>query len=142
MFPSTRERVTLHTAEQVNAEIARQTEENLTCLAPAGPEAIDRRLAELEREWDIERTLEANAATATLIGSALGFTVDRRFFAVPIVVGGFLLLHALQGWCPPVPVFRRLGFRKDGDRFYQDLIVWINPMRIDNVLVLLPKLWP
>ena len=24
---------------------------------------------------------------------------------------GFLLQHALQGWCPPVPVFRRLGVR-------------------------------
>lgn len=27
------------------------------------------------------------------------------------MVGGFLLQHALQGWCPPVPVLRRLGFR-------------------------------
>ena len=27
------------------------------------------------------------------------------------MVGGFLLQHAVQGWCPPVPVFRRLGVR-------------------------------
>jgi hypothetical protein len=26
-------------------------------------------------------------------------------------VTAFLLQHALQGWCPPVPVFRRLGVR-------------------------------
>jgi len=24
---------------------------------------------------------------------------------------GFLLLHGIVGWCPPVPVLRRLGFR-------------------------------
>ncbi len=23
----------------------------------------------------------------------------------------FLFQHAVQGWCPPVPVLRRLGFR-------------------------------
>jgi len=68
-------------------------------------------LAELDREWDIERVLEANAASVSLIGSTLGFTIDRRFFALPMVVAAFLLQHALQGWCPPVPLFRHLGFR-------------------------------
>jgi hypothetical protein len=37
--------------------------------------------------------------------------VDRRFLALPAAVLGFLLQHAVQGWCPPVPVLRRLGFR-------------------------------
>jgi hypothetical protein len=27
------------------------------------------------------------------------------------VVGGFLLKHAVSGWCPPVPLLRRLGVR-------------------------------
>jgi hypothetical protein len=26
-----------------------------------------------------------------------------------------LLLHAVQGWCPPVPLFRRLGFRTSAE---------------------------
>jgi len=26
-------------------------------------------------------------------------------------VAAFLLQHAVQGWCPPLPVFRRLGVR-------------------------------
>jgi len=30
---------------------------------------------------------------------------------LPTVVLSFLLLHAIQGWCPPVPVLRRLGIR-------------------------------
>lgn len=34
---------------------------------------------------------------------------------MPAVVAGFLLQHALQGWCPPLPVFRRLGFRTQAE---------------------------
>ncbi len=111
MLPSTVERVPRHTRQESNEAIRRQTEKNVARIAAGGPAAINRRLAELDREWDIERTLEANAATVSLIGSALGFTVDRKFFALPVVVAGFLLQHALQGWCPPVPLFRELGFR-------------------------------
>jgi hypothetical protein len=77
----------------------------------AGSEAIQRRLQELDQEWDIERTLEANAATVVLVGVGLGALVDRRFFAIPAIVGAFLLQHAVQGWCPPLPVMRRLGIR-------------------------------
>jgi hypothetical protein len=72
---------------------------------------IQLRLAELDHEWDIERTIEANASTIMLAGLGLGAFVDRRFFALPAVVAAFLLQHALQGWCPPVPILRRLGFR-------------------------------
>ena len=111
MLPSTIERVPAHTAEEINAQIRRQTEENVARYATRGHAAIDQRLAELEYEWDIERTLEANAATISLIGLGLGTFVDRRFFALPALVAGFLLQHAAQGWCPPVPLFRRLGFR-------------------------------
>jgi hypothetical protein len=111
MIPATTERVPRHTARHVNEAIRRQTERNVARCAAAGPAAIARRLDELDREWDIERTLEANAAVASLLGSALGFGVNRRFLALPVVVAGFLLQHAVQGWCPPVPVFRRLGFR-------------------------------
>jgi nucleoside-diphosphate-sugar epimerase len=111
LIASTTARVPLHTPAVINEQIRRQTEENVARYAAAGPEAIDRRLAELDREWDIERTLEANAATVSLVGSVLGFAVDRRFFVLPALVAGFLLQHALQGWCPPVTFFRRRGFR-------------------------------
>lgn len=77
------------------------------------PTAIARRLEELDREWDIERTLEANAATASLTALRLGFTVNQRWFAFPIVVAAFLLQHSLQGWCPPLPIFRRRGVRTE-----------------------------
>ncbi len=111
MIPTTVARVPEHTAGHVNEDIRRRTQEDIARIAAAGPEAIDRRLEELDREWDIERTLEANAATVALVGLGLGTFVDRRFYLLPAAVAGFLLQHALQGWCPPMPVFRRLGVR-------------------------------
>lgn len=126
MIPSTTARVPLHTAAHVNEQIRRQTEDRVARYAGAGREAIDRRLAELDREWDIERTLEANAATASLIGLTLGATAHRKWFLFPALVAGFLLQHAVQGWCPPVPLFRRLGFRTqseiDEERFALKLL--------------------
>jgi hypothetical protein len=119
MIPTTTTRVADQTAPHVNADIRRQIEENVSHTAAGGAEAINRRLAELDREWDIERTLEANAATASLIGLTLGATVDRKWFIFPAIVAGFLLQHAVQGWCPPVPVFRRLGFRTQTEIDYE-----------------------
>ena len=112
-FPPTATRVERSSAEEINARIERETVASLAHVAAHGREAIARRLEELDREWDIERTLEANAATVTLVALGLGFTVDRRWFAFPVVVAAFLLQHALQGWCPPLPIFRRRGVRTE-----------------------------
>ncbi len=111
MLPATTARVAENTAEAINERIRRETEQSVAHHQALGPAAVERRLQELDREWDIERTLEANAASFALIGLGLGATVDRRFYLLPAAVAGFLLQHALQGWCPPVPILRRLGFR-------------------------------
>lgn len=79
------------------------------------PVFIDERIRELEREWDLERTLEANAALATLAGIALGVTVDRRFLAVPFLMAGMLLQQALRKRSPARPVLRRLGIRTSNE---------------------------
>jgi hypothetical protein len=115
MLPSTTARVPRHTSPEVNARIARQTEANIARYRDATPEAIRRRLRQLDREWDIERAIEANAASIALAGVALGAFVSRRFLLLPAAVSGFLLQHALQGWCPPVPILRRLGYRTQAE---------------------------
>lgn len=111
MLPATTERVTAHTSRDVNERIRLRMEDNIARCAAAGEEAVERRLRELDYEWDIERVLEANASTLSLFGLGMGAFVDRRFFALPAIVMGFLLQHAMQGWCPPVPLLRRLGIR-------------------------------
>ncbi|AWM86540.1 hypothetical protein [Microvirga sp. 17 mud 1-3] len=109
MVASTVERVTDHTSASANHQIMRGIAESIRWHA-AHPEGIDRRLRELDREWDIERTLETNAATLAFTGVALAYKGDRRWLALPALVTAFLLQHAIQGWCPPLPVLRRLGF--------------------------------
>lgn len=111
MLATTANRVTSNTAENINAEIHRRTEENVARYSAAGSAAVDRRLAELDEEWDIERYLETMAPSFTLLGMTLGLTVNRKWFVLPFVVQAFFLQHALQGWCPPVPLLRRLGVR-------------------------------
>nr|WP_312640239.1 hypothetical protein [Candidatus Nitrospira allomarina] len=108
---ATTTRVEEHTDADINEEIYNRTKNNVLLYASAGPSAIDRRLRELEMEWDIERVLEANAASFSLMGLTLGAFIDRRWFIFPAAVAGFLLQHAIQGWCPPVPLFRRMGIR-------------------------------
>jgi hypothetical protein len=110
MPPSTRNRVPENTSDSVNEEIQRQIEERVRYYA-GHPKKIVRRLRELDEEWDIERAIEANAAAIGFSGIVLGATVDRRWLTLPALVTAFLFQHAVQGWCPPVPVLRRLGFR-------------------------------
>ena len=110
MLAATAARVEQNTPAAINRAIQHEIDCRLRYYA-GRPEEISHRLAELHREWDIERALEANAAIVALVGLTIGVLVDRRVLAVPFAVAGFLLQHAIQGWCPPVPVLRRLGFR-------------------------------
>jgi hypothetical protein len=111
MIPATSERVSVNTSDEVNRRIRQQTKRRIEAIAASGPRAIERRLRELDEEWDIERYLETMAPTFTLIGIGLGLTRSRAWFALPIMVQTFFLQHALQGWCPPIPVLRQLGVR-------------------------------
>jgi hypothetical protein len=109
-MPSTRDRVPAHTSEDVNRRIEQRTEDSVRYYHQNRSE-IPARLQELDEEWDIERAIEANAAALAFLGIALGATSDRRWLLLPALVSGFLFQHAVQGWCPPVPVLRRWGFR-------------------------------
>lgn len=119
MIASTVERVPQNTACCINEEIRLATEHNIAYYASKGPAAIDQRLDELEQEWDIERLLETNASIACLVGLTLGVTVNRKWLLLSAGVAGFLLQHAVQGWCPPLPIFRRLGVRTAAEIDYE-----------------------
>jgi hypothetical protein len=111
MLATTKERVPQNTAEDINERIRHQTERSIYRAAVGGRAAIDRRLAELDEEWDIERCLETMASSFTLVGLTLGLTKKRVLLLLPAVVQSFFLQHALQGWCPPLPLLRRFGIR-------------------------------
>lgn len=106
------DRVRAHTGDEVQAEIDQEAQRRVESLHGASTEVLTGRLDDLRREWDVERALEVNASTLILISSiAAGVRTRSWGFAAPAVVAAFLLQHGLQGWCPPLPVLRRLGFR-------------------------------
>ncbi|MFP8951459.1 hypothetical protein ACLI4Z_00615 [Natrialbaceae archaeon A-arb3/5] len=96
VLPGTAERVPTSTDEAVNERLRRELGERLQYYAEH-PDEIETRLVELEREWDVERMLEANASALILLCLGLGATVDRRLVAVPAVVAGFLLQPPFKG---------------------------------------------
>jgi hypothetical protein len=108
---SERDAVRANTDEDVNARLDREARARVQSYAgrPAGE--IAARIDELRGEWDMERYLETNAASIAGAGVLLAALHDRRWLVVPGIVLPFLLMHATQGWCPPVPVFRRYGVR-------------------------------
>jgi len=97
-------------APVVNRRIAEATCARLDAIG-MNATAIAQRLRDLEREWDIERVIQAHAAGVSLAGLAAAGCVSRKFLVVPAVISAFLLLHAVQGFYPPAIVLRRLGFR-------------------------------
>lgn len=106
-----RERVRRSTSPVVNQRIDDTISETIHAYVDASETELTQRLADLDREWDIERVLQFNASSLALTGIALGVTRDRRWLALSSGVLGFLLYHAVKGWCPPMPVLRRLGLR-------------------------------
>lgn len=106
----TKDLVRENTPPRINEKIDDAIHQNLNRYYN-DPKEIDRRLWELDQEWDIERVLELSAASLVLTGIRRGFTRHKLWFALPVAVAGFLGLHATQGWCPPVTLLRKLGFR-------------------------------
>lgn len=105
------DRVRNSTDREINNRIDDVTNSNIQFYSNRPVWEIKQRITVLEQEWDIERVLEVNASTLALTGLILGITVNKKWLAVPAVVLPFLLQHALQGWCPPLPILRRMGIR-------------------------------
>jgi len=105
------DRVRVHTALHVNQKIDHDITASVQRHAGMSKADISDRVRELDREWDIERIIEINAPTVALAGLALGIVHDRRWLALPATVMSLLLWHGIKGWCPPIPVLRRMGVR-------------------------------
>lgn len=106
-----KERIRKNTPEETNRQIDQQTKSNIKVSRKLSNKEITSRLEELQKEWEMERVLVVNAATISLSSLVLGALVDRRWFVLSGIVAGFLLQHGLQGWCPPLPIFRSMGYR-------------------------------
>ncbi len=109
------DRVRRFTARAVNRRIDQATDRRITRYAAMSEPQIRDRIHELDHEWDIDRVLSLHAAVLGLTGMALAWRGERRWLALPAVVLAFLSQQAIQGWCPQMPVLRRLGVRTRGE---------------------------
>jgi hypothetical protein len=67
MLPASSQRVATHTSNAVERRLQHEFEDRLAYFA-GHPGEIDSRLRDLDREWDIERAIEANASTLAPAG--------------------------------------------------------------------------
>jgi len=86
-------------------------EQRLACLADAGPQAIQDRLDQLDREWTAGRATKATLGVMLVVGFALTALLDPWFLILP-TIGGFIMLQYLfsrTSWLGKT--FREMGFR-------------------------------
>jgi hypothetical protein len=107
-----KDRVRSSSPKMMNRRVDQETWECLDAMDGADRESTTCHIGELAHEWDMERYLQTNASVLALAGTVLGAaTKNKKWLILPAIVFPFLLEHALQGWCPPMPLFRRMGVR-------------------------------
>jgi hypothetical protein len=105
------DKVRAKTPHEINQEIDIETAAIIRFFADKTDYEISKRIEGLDKEWDIGRIVEVRAATVTLIGVILGLKRSKKWFILPMIATTFLLQYAVQGWCPPIALLRRFGFR-------------------------------
>jgi len=99
--------------DEMDARIQQQMQQQIECQVlhyARHPERIEERLRQLDQEWDLGRRFQANAA-GIILGSLILGRAFRLLRPLPYIASGFLLMHAVRGWAPPVLALRRLGTR-------------------------------
>lgn len=105
------DRVRRSTSPALNRELDHKLKQSVESYIGRGRAEISQRIEELEKEWEIERALGVNMASLALTGIALTAFHHKRWLILPSVVVAFFAQHAIQGWCPPLPILRKLGYR-------------------------------
>ena len=105
------DRVRHLTPEHVNRKLDDKAEITIEQVKAMGPDAIRRRLNELDREWDIDRVLMLNFSVLVFTQLVLAVTKNRKWLWGPLLQTPFLFMHSTLGWCPPSLWFRPMGFR-------------------------------
>jgi hypothetical protein len=107
---TTIDRVQRFTDDATNRRIEAATGARIRRLV-ANPLGIERRLRELDLEWDIERVLETQAALAVLVGLIQSWRRGRHWLTLPGLVSTCLFQHTTRGWSPPLGLLRWLEVR-------------------------------
>ena len=109
--PRSRDKVRRHTPDRLNHKIDQAMMKRVMRFASRSREEIDTRIAELDREWDIERFMETGAGTVALGGVALSNVRSRKWLVLTAATLGLLLQHSLTRRSAPLRAFRAFGIR-------------------------------
>ncbi|KTD08534.1 hypothetical protein [Legionella jamestowniensis] len=106
-----KDHVRANTSYSSNQAIDNKIISTLQSFSTASSDKISQRIDKIEKEYNVERVLELNASILAFIGVLLGAFVNAYWLILPGLVLPFLALHAVQGWCPPLPILRALKVR-------------------------------
>lgn len=83
----------------------------LACLADAGPQAIDERLCEIEREWSAGRMTKAVLGLLILLGITMTALLGPWCLILPVVCGLFLMQYVFGRGSWLATLCHQIGFR-------------------------------
>ena len=90
-------------------------QQRLACIADAGPQAIEDRLAELESEWSAGRVTKAVIGILLVAGLALTALLNPWWLIMPAIGGLFLLQYVFSRTSWLGKVFQEVGFRTSSE---------------------------
>jgi len=76
-----------------------------------GPEAIERRLGVLDREWTVGRLVKVVTSLGLLVGLGLAWFVHAAWLALPVLLGLLLLQYTVSRHSLLTYLFQALGLR-------------------------------
>ncbi len=94
-----------------NAIIDQLILSNIRKYSEGSADEISERIKELDKEWDIEKTLDLSMSALALFGITSSLLFNRYSIILPILLLLFFIWHAFQGWCPPIPLLRHFKIR-------------------------------
>jgi hypothetical protein len=90
-------------------------EQRLACIADAGPQAIEDRLAELDNEWSAGRVTKAVIGLLLVAGIAFTAMLNPWWLIMPAIGGVFLLQYLFSRTSWLGKVFQEMGFRTSSE---------------------------
>ena len=100
----------------VNDCLREQAEKSVARYQNANAEQIELSLAQLNREWDVERLIEAESAMMILLGLLIGANFGRKWLVLPLFSTAMLIVHNTEEYSPLfLSFYQRIGFRSTNE---------------------------
>jgi len=96
---------------EIDEKTLEEIEDRVKCYALRTPQDIEKRLAELDHEWDIERILDLKISSFALLGTILGLSKNKKWLLLSGISLPFLFLNSASNRNPFHSLFSSFGFR-------------------------------